>query len=306
MGRDRINAELDFFDRPAPHPGQKEVSVQKVITPGYLETLRVPLIRGRGFLPADRRDAPPVVLINQSFADRFYSGKDPIGQQIGLNYSLGYPTDEPRTIVGIVGDIRSRRISENPEPEVYAAQSQMGSNYLTVLIRTSPRTPGILPAVRHEVEALDPNLPLRDVELLATAVNRSIGPERFYSLLMALFAALALVLATVGLYGVVGYLVTRRTKEIGIRMALGAQRKDVVGMVLGQGLRPAFAGILLGLGGAYLASQVLRSMLYNVAPLDAATIIAVSGLLLGTAIVATLMPARRASRIAPSSTLRME
>jgi predicted permease len=264
------------------------------------------LIRGRGFLPADRRDAPPVVLINQSFADRFYSGKDPIGQQIGLNYSLGYPTDEPRTIVGIVGDIRSRRISENPEPEVYAAQSQMGSNYLTVLIRTSPRTPGILPAVRHEVEALDPNLPLRDVELLATAVNRSIGPERFYSLLMALFAALALVLATVGLYGVVGYLVTRRTKEIGIRMALGAQRKDVVGMVLGQGLRPAFAGILLGLGGAYLASQVLRSMLYNVAPLDAATIIAVSGLLLGTAIVATLMPARRASRIAPSSTLRME
>jgi predicted permease len=277
-----------------------------VITPGYLETLRVPLIRGRGFLPADRRAAPPVVLINQSFADRYYRGKDPIGRQIGLNYSFRYPPNEPRTIVGIVGDIRSRTVSENPEPEVYAAQSQMGSSYLTVLIRTRPGMSGILPAVRRELAALDPNVPLRYVEMLATTVNRSIGPARFYSLLITLFAALALVLATVGLYGVVGYLVARRTREIGIRMALGAQRKDVVSMVLTQGIRPALAGILLGLGGAYLASRALHSMLFNVEPLDAATLIAASGLLLGTAVVATLMPARRASRIAPASTLRME
>ena len=120
------------------------------------------------------------------------------------------------------------------------------------------------------------------------------------------FAALALVLATVGLYGVIGYLVARRTKEIGIRMALGAQKKDVVSMVLTQGIRPTLAGILFGLGGAYLASRALASMLYNVEPLDAATLVAVSGLLLGTAVVATLAPARRASRIAPASTLRME
>jgi predicted permease len=306
MGRDRINSEVDFFDRPAPPPGQKESTVQKVITPGYLETLRIPLIRGRGFLPADRRDTPPVVLINQSFADRYYPGKDPIGRQIGLNYSLGYPPNEPRTIVGIVGDMRSRRISENPEPEVYAAQSQIGSSYLTVLIRTRAGMSEILPAIRRELEALDSNLPLRYVEMLATAVTRSIGPTRFYSLLMTLFAALALVLATVGLYGVVGYLVARRTQEIGIRMALGAQRKDVVSMVLTQGIRPTLAGILFGLGGAYLASRALHSMLYNVEPLDTATLVAVSGLLLGTAFVSTLMPARRASRIAPASTLRME
>jgi predicted permease len=306
MGRDRINAEIDFFDRPAPPPGQKEVTVQKVITSGYLETLRIPLIRGRGFLPSDRREAPPVVLINQSFADRFYPGKDPIGQQIGLNYSLGIPTDEPRTIVGIVGDIRSRRISEKSEPEVYAAQSQMGSSYLTVLIRTRAAATGILPAVRSELEALDPNLPLWHVEMLSTAVSRTIGPARFYSLLMTLFATLALVLATVGLYGVVGYLVARRTREIGIRMALGAQRKDVVSMVLTQGIRPTLVGVLFGIGGAYFASRALHSMLYNVAPLDAATLVAVSGLILGTAVVATLAPARRASRIAPASTLRME
>ncbi len=304
MGRDRINSEVDFFDRPAPPPGQKESSVQKVITPGYLETLRVPLIRGRGFLPADRRDAPPVVLINQSFADRYYPGKDPIGLQIGLNYELGYPPNEPRTIVGIVGDIRSRRISETPEPEVYAAQSQMGSNYLTVLIRTRAGMPGILPAVRREVNSLDPSVPLRNVEMLSTAVSRTIGPTRFYSLLVSLFATLALVLATVGLYGVVGYLVARRTKEIGVRMALGAQTKDVIGMVLFQGLRPVLGGILLGLIGAVLVSRALQSMLYNVAPLDAATLLTVSGLLLGTAIVATFMPAQRASRIAPTSTLR--
>jgi predicted permease len=306
MGRDRINSGVDFFDRPAPPPGQKELAIQKVITPGYLETLRIPLIRGRNFLPADRREATPVVLINQSFADRFYPGKDPIGQQIGLNYSLGFPTDEPRTIIGIVGDIRSRSISENPEPEVYAAQSQMGSSYLTVLIRTRTGMAGILPAVRRQLEALDPNLPLWHVEMLSTAVSRTIGPTRFYSLLMTLFATLALVLATVGLYGVISYLVARRTKEIGIRMALGAQKKDVVSMVLTQGIRPTLAGILFGLGGAYLASRALASMLYNVAPLDAVTLVTVSGLLLGTAVVATFMPARRASRIAPASTLRME
>ena len=141
--------------------------------------------------------------------------------------------------------------------------------------------------------------------MLATAVSRSIGPRRFYSLLMTLFATLALVLATVGLYGVVGYLVARRTREIGIRMALGAQRKDVVSMVLTQGIRPTLAGILIGLGGAYLASRALHSMLYNVEPLDTATLVAASALLLGTAVIATLMPARRASRISPSSTLRM-
>jgi ABC-type antimicrobial peptide transport system permease subunit len=182
----------------------------------------------------------------------------------------------------------------------------MGSSYLTLLIRTRATTTGILPAVRSELETLDPNLPLWHVEMLSTAVSRTIGPTRFYSLLMTLFAALALVLATVGLYGVIGYLVARRTKEIGIRMALGAQKKDVVSMVLTQGIRPTLAGILFGLGGAYLASRALASMLYNVEPLDAATLVAVSGLLLGTAVVATFMPARRASRIAPASTLRME
>jgi putative ABC transport system permease protein len=306
MGTTRINSEVDFFDRPAPPPGQEESTVQNVITPGYLETLRIPLICGRGFLPTDRRAAPPVVLINQSFADRFYPGMDPIGRRIGLNYSLGYPADEPRTIVGIVGDIRSQTVSENPEPEVYAAQAQMCSDYLTVLVRTHAGMSEILPAVRRELEALDRNVPLRGVEMLATAVNRSIGPTWFYSLLMTLFAALALVLATVGLYGVVSYLVARRTREIGIRMALGAQRKDVVSMVLTQGIRPTLAGILFGLGGAYLASRALQSMLYSVEPLDAATLVAVSGILLGTAVVATLAPARRASRIAPASTLRME
>jgi predicted permease len=306
MGGNRVNGDIDFLDRPAPPPGQREGSVLHVITPGYLETLAVPLIRGRGFLPLDRRDAPPVVLINQSFADRFYPGKDPIGKQVGINVGFAMPDLGPRTIVGVVGDSRARGVSENPEPEIFAPQAQMGARYLTVLIKTAAGITDILPVVRKEVEALDPNLPLRGVEWLATAVDRSIGPMRFYSLLVTLFAALALVLATVGLYGVTGYIVSRRTKEIGIRMALGAQRKTVAGMVLGQGLRPALAGIAIGLGGATFASRALQSMLFNVAPLDTATLLVVSALLLGTAIVATLVPARRASRIAPSTTLRME
>ncbi len=305
MGGNRINADVHFSDRSAPPAGQEEHTRLRVMTPGYLDTLKVPLLRGRTLEVSDRHGSLPVVLVSKGFADRFYPGKDPLGQQIRVDVSFSYPV-ETRTIVGIVGDIRSRRVSMNPEPEVYVPQSQMASNYLTMHVRARPGAPPVLSEVRREVRALDPNVPLRGVGSLETAVRRSTGPTRFYSLLLAIFAALAVALATVGLYGVVAYLVARRTREIGIRMALGAGAVDVVRLVLSQGMRPAFVGIVVGLGGAYLASTALRSMLYNVEALDATTLVTVAGLLLAVTMVATLVPARRASRISPVTTLRME
>ena len=305
MGGNRINGAVFFFGSSGTtaRPGGKHEL--RVITPGYLETLKVPLLRGRAFEVSDRHGSLPVVLVSRSFADRFYPGKDPLGRQIRIDVSFQYPV-ETRTIVGIVGDIRSRGVSTSPEPEVYTPHSQMGSDYLTLHVRTPPGALPILPDVRNEVRSLDPNVPLRGVGNLETAVSRSMGPARFYSLLLAIFATLAVVLATVGLYGVVAYLVTRRTREIGIRMALGAGAADVVRLVLSQGMRPAIVGIVLGLGGAYLTSTALRSMLYNVKALDVTTLVTVAGLLLVVTIVATLVPARRASRISPITILRME
>jgi predicted permease len=305
MGGNRVNGDVHFLDRPAPPPGQEEHTRLRVMTPGYLDTLRIPLLRGRGFQASDRHGSRPVALVSQSFADRFFPGKDPLGQQIRVDVGFHYPV-ETRTIVGIVGDIRSRRVSTRPEPEVYTPQSQMGAHYLTLHIRTRSGAPPVLSEVRRVVRSLDPNVPLRGVESLETAVSRTIGPTRFYSLLLSIFAALAVVLATVGLYGVVAYLVTRRTREIGIRMAIGAGAADVVRLVLAQGMQPALVGIVVGLGGAYLASTALRSMLYNVEALDGATLVTVAALLLLVTIVATLIPARRASRISPVTTLRME
>ncbi|MGH9337511.1 MAG: FtsX-like permease family protein, partial [Vicinamibacteria bacterium] len=209
-------------------------------------------------------------------------------------------------IVGIVGDFRSRSVTEPPEPEVYLPQAQMGSDYLTVSIRTEGGSEALLPRVKSVVDALDPDLPLRRVELLESAVDRSIGPTRFYFLLLTLFAALAVALAATGLYGVVVFLVSRRTREIGIRMALGARSGEVLRMVFVEAMRPALLGVAIGLAGAYLESKAIAALLYNVEPLDATVLGGVVGLMIAVAVVAVVAPARRATRISPATTLRGE
>ena len=177
---------------------------------------------------------------------------------------------------------------------------------MSVLVRTSPGAPDVLPAVRREVLAIDSNVPLRRIEFLKQTVDRHFGPARFYLLLLGIFATVAVVLAGIGLYGVIAYLVSQRTREIGIRIALGAKGSDVVRMVLSQGMRPAVVGILLGVGGAFWGSRVLQSLLYNVEPGDPTTFAGVTALLFGIVILAILLPARKASRIPPVDALRVE
>jgi putative ABC transport system permease protein len=191
-------------------------------------------------------------------------------------------------------------------PEVYVPQSQVGSVYMTVMVRSTSRTADLLPSIRREVEALESDVPIRDVEMLETTVERSFGSARFYLTLLATFAGIAVMLAAVGLYGVVAYLVARRTHEIGIRMALGATRSAVVHMVVAQGLRPAAAGVVLGLAGAYLGSRILRSLLYNVEPGDPVTLAGVTALLLVIVVAAIIIPARQAIKIPPAAALRVE
>jgi predicted permease len=306
MGGSSVGGSFKLLDRPEPPPGQEPSAMVRAVTSGYLETLRVPLLRGRGFEPSDRIDSRPVVLVSEQFVKRHYPEKDPLGEQIELHVSFGYDIEEPYTIVGVVGDVRSRSLRDDPVPEMYVVQAQSGTDFLRVLARLAPGATDVLPAIRREVRTIDPNIPLRGIEQLETAVERAFGPARFYLLLLSIFAGVAVTLAAIGLYGVVAYLVSRRTREIGIRIALGAHAGDVVRLVLRQGMVPAGLGIALGLLGAWGASRVLGSLLYNVAPEDPITFAVVTALLLGIVVLAILIPARKASRIAPVEALRTE
>jgi ABC-type antimicrobial peptide transport system permease subunit len=245
------------------------------------------------------------MLVSQRFADRYFPGEDPLGKPIQLQISFDLPEDEPRTIVGIVGDMRYDELRDAPEPMYYAPQAQMVSDYLTLMFRSAP---GAAPmqGIQDVVREMDPNLPLRYVEQMTAVVEAELGPARFNVLLLGIFAGLAVVLATVGLYGVVAYLVSQRTREIAIRKALGAKGRVVTGMVLVQAARPTVAGVFLGLGGALMGGRVLASLLYNVSPADPVSFVGATILLLCIAAFAVVIPAARASRVAPMSALKQE
>ncbi len=297
---------IHFLDRPPPPEGQEDDITVRVVTPGYHAALKAPVVSGRPFEPRDRDGVLRAALVSQSLADHYYPNQDPVGREIRIDMNLGYGSQEPWTIVGVVGDIRSQEITAQPEPEIYVPHAQMGSRIMSVLVRVNAGADYVLPAIQREVQALDANVPLRDVELLAETVDRQLGPARFYLLLVTIFAGVAVTLAGIGVYGVIAYLVSRRTHEIGIRMALGAKGADIVMMVLSQGIRPALVGVGCGIIGAYLGSRVLRSLLYEVTPSDPWAFASTAGLLLGVVVLAILLPARRACAVAPVEALKSE
>jgi predicted permease len=305
FGRVAISASFELTDRPPPPPGQEPSASFKVVSPGFFETLGVPLLRGRFFGAVDRLGNPPAVLVTQRFADRFFPGEDPLGRPIRSDVSFDLPETEPRVVVGVVGDIRYDELDEAPVPTFYVPQAQMVSDYLTVMVRYAPGA-SPMPTIRSIVRELDPDLPLRYVEEMTAVVEEELGPARFNLLLLGIFAALAVILATVGLYGVVAYLVSQRTREIAIRMALGAKGREVTRMVLAQGVRPALVGVFLGIGGAWMGARVLASLLYNVTPTDPISFFGATALLVCVAVLAVLVPATRASRVAPMSALKQE
>ena len=206
----------------------------------------------------------------------------------------------------MVGDTRSERIASAPEPEIYIPHAQMGGGFMRVMVALAPGQSNMLPTIKQAVHDIDPAVPLRDVEMLEETVDRQLGPTRFFLTLLAIFAGVAVTLAAVGLYGVVAYVVSGRTREIGIRIALGADAQAVVRLVLTQGIRPALVGVAIGIAGIFIGSRVLQSMLYEVEPTDPATVGGVTVLLLVVVVAAIFVPARRASRIAPVEALRVE
>lgn len=291
------------MDRPAPEPGEVPIANYRAPGVGALEMLGIPLLSGRTFQESDRHDARPVVLINQRAAERYFAGQDPVGRRIFVQVSTGYQEEAARTIVGVVGDIRGTRRTQESEPEMYVPYAQAGAGFPHVLMHGRDPT-AMLKAARRALHSVDPELPLIQPGTLDTLVDQQLEQPRFYVFLLGLFSFFAVVLAAVGIYGVVAYAVSQRTREIGVRVALGARVPQVVRLVLWQGLRPALWGVAIGIMAQLWGGSLLRGILYQVAPQDPGTLIAVPVLLLWIVVLACAIPAARASRISPATALR--
>lgn len=285
-------------------PGRYGANVRHdEVTPGFFETFGIPLLRGRGFEMGDAHDEELVVVINRTLAERYFPDSDPVGRRVTFD---GEPDEDSfwRTIVGVVDDVRRESLGTPEAPGFYAPVIEDPTWELHLLLRTRGEPTSLVGAVRRAVREIDPTLPLHSVTTMQEVVDGSLARDRLLLVLLGSFGGVALVLAAVGVYGVVSYSTSRRTREIGVRMALGARGGEVVRMVLGRGMLPVAAGLALGVGGALLVTRTLSTLLYGVSPLDPATFAAVPVLLGAVGAVACLVPARRATRIDPTRALR--
>ncbi len=276
----------------------------KEITPDYFQTMGIPLERGRHFTEADTADSPPVVIVNSALARRHFKNEDPIGKRMKFERA---ETEAPwHTIVGVVGDEKQNGLGIEVLPEIYEPFQQHTQWRMTVAARTAGDPDSITGAVRSEIKAIDKDLPAFNFVTLDEVLHISLARDRFNMTLLAVFAAVALILSAVGIYGVISYSVTQRTHEIGIRMALGASSRDVLRLIIGQGMTLVLIGVAVGLAGAFALTRLMSSMLYGVSATDPITFIALSLLLSGVAALACYIPARRALKVDPMIALRYE
>jgi putative ABC transport system permease protein len=278
----------------------------QAVTPGYFEAMGLKLIRGRFITAADREDAVPVAVINDTMAARYWPGEDAIGRQ----FMMGTDDKPWLTIVGIVGTVRHNAVVEEPRNEMYIAHAQLPGHIrsaprgMTLVVKTDGNPLAISGAVRDAVRAIDRNLPVSDIQTMEDVTATALAQPRFVTLLLAVFAATALTLASIGIYGTISLLVSERTQEMGIRLALGADRPTILKLILGQGLVLTVAGLAAGVAGALLLTRTLSGLIYGVGTLDPLTFVAVPALLCAVALLACFIPARRAASVDPITTLR--
>jgi predicted permease len=270
-----------------------------IVTPGYFRALGIPLVRGRAFTDADRPPAPLVVIVNQAFARKYWPNEDVIGKTLRLG-------DTDVRIVGVAGDVRNDGLAATSGTAVYVPSTTFFRSNINVFLRTTGDPLQLAQAARQAIWNIDPQMPVSDVTSLEQVVTNTVARPRFFTLLIGLFSGLALVLAAVGLYGVIAYSVRQRTHEIGIRMALGAHAKSVLGMVMREAMTLAVVGIAIGLVGALALTRFLQSQLYGVAPTDAGTLAITALILCVVAMLASWIPARRATKVDPLVALREE
>jgi putative ABC transport system permease protein len=272
-----------------------------VVTPGYFQAMGIPLLKGRMFGDSDTDTSQPVAVINETMARHYWPNADPIGQSIQLGDERPF-----MTIVGIVGDVRADGLDVAGGDQVYMSSQQEPVGNMTVVLRATGDPLALAGALRAQVAALDRNLPVGQITTMDDLVSQSAAPRRLNALLVGSFAALALLLAAIGVYGVMSYTIAQRTHEIGVRISLGASPRDILRHVLGDGLRLVSVGLAAGLLGAALLSHWLASLLFEVRPLDGVTFGAVPLVLLGVAIAACYVPARKAMNVDAVVALRSE
>lgn len=290
-----------LLDRAAPVPGQEPVAQHNFVDAHYFETMRIPIMEGRGIQQSDGVDAARVVVINQTLARQFWRAGDALGRQIEL---LG--EKKPATIVGVVGDVRQERVDENPQPQIYFAYQQDPFGFATLVVRTSSDPMKFVGAVRDAIWSLDREQPMWKVRSMEHMMQADFGDRRYLAYLLTVYAALATFLAAVGIYGVLNYSVNQRMREIGVRMALGAQSTDTFRLIVAHGMGKVAVGIALGLAGTLALAQTLSGILYGVAPSDPVTMTIGTVILALAGLVACWLPARRAARLDPMRTLRAE
>jgi putative ABC transport system permease protein len=289
--------------RPPALPGEGPSTHVRVSDANYFNTMGIPLLRGRNFTDFETNEARHVVIISESLARQHFPGEDPIGKRITISMS---EKPVPTEIVGIAGDVRYESLVEEPEPTVYMPHPELTYPFMTLVIRTTGDPASIVPAVKRELRELDPDQPVSDVRTMNQVMADTVGRARFNTMLLALFAGLATLLAAVGIFGVMNYSLTMRTREIGLRMALGAQPRKVVMLMLKQGVLLTLIGTAIGLAGALALTRLMSSLLFGVDAADPATFAVIVLLLMGVSLIACYLPARRAARIDPLIALRAE
>jgi len=298
------NFSFTVVGNPPLPPGKTTTADYATVSPGYFRVMRIPLLRGRLFSAQDGPSNPDVAIVSETLAKRYFPNQDPIGRQM----RFGFPPDSnvPREIVGIVGDVRDVALGQKPGEMMYVPFAQAPLYGGEVVARSSLSASNVAAAIRQAVHSIDKDLPVTDVAPLPDALGQSISRERFRTLLLGSFSAIALVLAAVGIYGVISYSASQRTHEIGIRMALGAQRRDVLRLILGQGAQLALPGLAIGVALALPLTRFIASLLYGVSTRDPLTLGAVAIILFGVTLAACYIPARRATRVDPMVALRYQ
>jgi predicted permease len=294
------NGDFVIEGRPPAEPGQRPFAESRDVSPGYFRAMGIPIVRGRGISAEDSATSLPVVMINDALARKYFKGEDPIGQKIQW--------DSLRTIVGVAGSIHQAGLDRAPLPELYfpAAQRPGSIAGMTLVISSNVEPTSLTRSIESAIHSVDPSQPVFGVKTMQRVVSESLSSQRLYVWLLGVFAAIALILASAGIYGVMSYLVTRRTQEFGVRMALGASTRDILRMVLRQSLMLIAVGVAIGLAGAVAVTRVLTNFLFGVKPTDLATFAAVSMVLVIVALIATYLPALRATKVDPMVALRYE
>jgi len=302
-------SEIGFNFDVEEHPmaaGQQPIAEVNVVTPDYFRTMRVPIRRGRAFTDRDDRNATPVAIVSENFAKQYFPGEDPIGKRITPNGSVDPGKPPVREIVGVVADMHLISLRLAPKPQIYIPHQQFAIQSVSIFVRSQMSESALMSSLRRAVNEIDKDVPVYRIRTLPDYLSKSIAQPRLNAMLVGLFALIALLLAAAGIFGVMSYSVTQRTQEIGIRLALGAQRYDVLRLIIVQGMRFVGAGLLLGLIGVFASTRLLQSLLFGIGATDLPTLLGVAAILSGVALIACLLPALRASRVDPVIALRAQ